>query len=155
MVSNFCILQVGVIPKHFIPPMAVNAFLGTVLWTTYGETFDFIEPRLNGHTIVASALSGMIAGAAQAVCAAPAENVRLVLEGGTRYRTWSHAWQEVFRFTPTSTSFSIPKERKLEEIRQLRAWMHEVGGMAGNGWQGWGWGCAKDMCGGYGGLNSR
>ncbi|TFK76588.1 hypothetical protein BDN72DRAFT_852853 [Pluteus cervinus] len=136
----------GVIPKHFIPPIAVNAFLGTVLWTSYAEAYSLLEPRMGQHSIFAPAASGMVAGATQALLAAPAENVRLVLEGGSGYRTWSHAWQEVFRFTPASSA-SLSKEKKMEEIRRLRAWMHEVGEMAGHGWQGWGWGCAKDMCG--------
>lgn len=132
-----------VIPKHFIPPMAVNALLGTALWSTYGEAYNFLEPHLGHSPIASAAVSGMAAGAAQAILAAPAENVRLIMEGGSGGRSWSHAWQEVFR----GTSSALPKKGSLEEIRQVRAWMREVGGMAGQGWQGWGWGCAKDMCG--------
>jgi hypothetical protein len=39
------------------------------------------------------------------------------------------------------------KEQRREEIRRVRRWMNEVGGMAGRGWDGWGWGVFKDMCG--------
>ncbi|KAG7453011.1 uncharacterized protein BT62DRAFT_977494 [Guyanagaster necrorhizus] len=130
-----------VIPKHFIPPMMVNAVLGTVLWTTYGEASATLEPYLGSHPIVNAALSGAIAGGAQAVVAAPAENVRLLLEGGSVYHSWSHAWKEVFRGTHL-----IPSASR-EEIREVRSWMRDVGDMAGRGWDGWGWGCAKDMCG--------
>ena len=126
--------------------MAVNAFLGTVLWTAYGETYEIIEPHLGQHAILASTLSGMVAGAAQALLAAPAENVRLAIEGGTSHKTWSHAWQEVFRTAPSHSGLLL-RERNLEDIRQIRTWMREVGEMAGHGWEGWGWGCAKDMCG--------
>jgi len=80
----------------------------------------------------------------QAVIAAPAENVRLVLEGGSGHG-WSHAWQEVFRGT-TSIPLNSPQQT-LREARQVRAWMREVGDMAGRGWQGWGWGVAKDTMG--------
>ncbi|PBK83727.1 hypothetical protein ARMGADRAFT_667164 [Armillaria gallica] len=134
-----------VIPKHFIPPMMVNAVLGTVLWTTYAEASATLEPYLGPHPIMYSALSGAIAGGAQAVVAAPAENVRLLLEGGTVYHSWSHAWKEVFRGTQSNPSAS--RVQNIEEIREVRSWMREVGDMAGRGWDGWGWGCAKDMCG--------
>ncbi|KAF8919345.1 hypothetical protein CPB85DRAFT_1278680 [Mucidula mucida] len=119
-----------VIPKHFIPPMAVNAVLGTVLWTTYGEASTALDPYIGHHPTATAALSGAFAGGAQALVAAPAENARLLLEGGTVYHSWSHAWKET-----------------MEEARQVRSWMKDVGDMAGRGWDGWGWGLAKDMCG--------
>ncbi|KII88668.1 hypothetical protein PLICRDRAFT_633084 [Plicaturopsis crispa FD-325 SS-3] len=128
-----------IIAKHFIPPIMINAALGTILWTTYSETSAALGD--DSHLGVA-ALSGAAAGGAQAVFAAPAENVRLVLEGG-RGRGWSHAWKEVFRGTEPPAR---PREN-LRELRQVRHWMHEVGEMAGRGWDGWGWGCAKDVCG--------
>lgn len=74
--------------------------------------------------------------------AAPAENVRLVLEGGTSGQSWSHAWKEVFRGTASAS-----RHDTIEDVRQVRNWMKEVGEMAGRGWDGWGWGCAKDICG--------
>ncbi|KAK0210239.1 hypothetical protein DFS33DRAFT_1291634 [Desarmillaria ectypa] len=134
-----------VIPKHFIPPMIVNAVLGTVLWTTYAEASATVETYLGPHPIMNAALSGTIAGGAQAIVAAPAENVRLLLEGGTVYHSWSHAWKEVFRGTQSIPSAS--RKQNMEELREVRSWMREVGDMAGRGWDGWGWGCAKDMCG--------
>jgi hypothetical protein len=133
-----------VIPKHFFPPMLVNALLGTVLWTTYAKSSVILTPHLGAHPIVMAALSGAIAGAMQAGVAAPAENVRLVLEGGSGGHSWSHAWKEVFR---TATPMYISKQQNMEDIRQVRGWMREVGEMAGRGWEGWGWGCAKDVCG--------
>ncbi|RDB20947.1 Cysteine and histidine-rich domain-containing protein [Hypsizygus marmoreus] len=133
-----------VIPKHFIPPMLVNAMLGTILWTTYAEAFDIIEPNLRNHPTLCAGLAGGVAGGAQALAAAPAENVRILLEGGSGGSSWSKAWQEVFRGT---RSASVSKQKDLEEIRRLRGWMREVGDMAGRGWDGWGWGLGKDICG--------
>lgn len=104
-----------------------------------------MEPRTGRHPIFTAALSGAIAGGAQALVAAPAENVRLSLEGGTVYHSWSHAWKEVFRGTASRQSDS-PQQNK-EDIRQVRRWMKDVGDMAGRGWDGWGWGCSKDICG--------
>ncbi|KDQ60663.1 hypothetical protein JAAARDRAFT_125449 [Jaapia argillacea MUCL 33604] len=134
-----------VIPKHFIPPMMVNAFLGTVLWTTYSECSQLLEARMNLHPLGVTALSGAVAGGVQAIAAAPAENVRLVIEGGTPRSCWSHAWKEVFRGTEGSTASS--RQRQIHEAREVRQWMKEVGEMAGRGWNGWGFGCAKDICG--------
>jgi hypothetical protein len=91
-----------------------------------------------------TAISGAVAGGMQAIAAAPAENVRLVLEGGSGH-AWSHAWKEVFQGT-----VSIPhssRQQNLQDIRQIRKWMKDVGDMAGRGWDGWGWGVAKDTCG--------
>ncbi|KAG0705346.1 hypothetical protein DFH29DRAFT_981016 [Suillus ampliporus] len=133
-----------VIPKHFVPPMVVNAMLGTVLWTTYTETSNYLEARLGTHPTFVAALSGAAAGGTQALVAAPVENARLIVEGGTS-RGWSHAWQEVFRGTEPPRSAS--RTDNIKEIRQVRHWMKEVSGMAGRGWDGWGWGCAKDVCG--------
>jgi hypothetical protein len=118
--------------------------LGTVLWTTYTQTSSFLETRVGSSPTTVAALAGAIAGGMQACVAAPAENVRLVLEGGAS-QGWSHAWKEVFRDAmppPHAT-----KEQKVREIRQVRSWMKDVKGMAGRGWDGWGWGCAKDICG--------
>ncbi|EPQ58382.1 hypothetical protein GLOTRDRAFT_37305 [Gloeophyllum trabeum ATCC 11539] len=134
-----------VIPKHFIPPMVVNAILGTVLWASYAEASLLLESRLQGHPLISTALSGGIAGGMQAVVAAPVENVRLVLEGGSSAGSWGHAWKEVFRGTHSQTS-QISK-KKIQDARMYRHWMREVKGMAGRGWDGWGWGCAKDICG--------
>ena len=133
-----------VFPKHFIPPMLVNLTLGSVLWTTYAETSDILTPHVSSSLGVA-AFSGAAAGGMQALFAAPAENVRFLLEGGSPVN-WSHAWKEVFkgsrtRDTPTSL------QAELHEARQVRQWMKEVGEMAGRGWNGWGWGFGKDVCG--------
>ncbi|KIJ69582.1 hypothetical protein HYDPIDRAFT_36617 [Hydnomerulius pinastri MD-312] len=133
-----------VIPKHFVPPMLANAVLGTVLWTTYTESASILEPHIGHYPTCMAALSGAAAGGMQALVAAPVENARLVIEGGTG-RGWSHAWKEVFRGTYPADSAS--KADQIRDIRQVRLWMKDVGEMAGRGWMGWGWGCGKDVCG--------
>lgn len=140
-------LQLMVIPKHFLPPMLVNALLGTVLWTTYAESSKLIEPYLGPYPTMVAGLSGGIAGGFQAIVAAPAENVRLLLEGGSGYHSWSHAWKVVFKGTELQEPAS--RERKMKDARQVRRWMKDVGDMAGRGWNGWGWGLAKDITGMY------
>jgi len=131
-----------VFPKHFVPPILVNALLGTVLWTTYAEASSALANHT--HPITCAFLAGGLAGGVQAVVAAPADNIRHAIEGGTG--GWSHAWKEVFRDTDAVT----PPKSKAEAVvqaRRVRDWMQEVGGMAGRGWSGWGWTLAKDVCG--------
>ncbi|KAF9453269.1 hypothetical protein P691DRAFT_793069 [Macrolepiota fuliginosa MF-IS2] len=134
----------GVFRKHFLPPMIVNAMLGTVLWTTYAETYSVVEPTMQNHPIVGAAVSGGIAGGVQALVAAPAENVRLAIEGGRAGHSWTQAWRSMMRNSPRALQES--RGTQLQEVRELRKWMAEVGEMAGRGWSGWGWGCAKDIC---------
>lgn len=133
-----------VIPKHFVPPMLANAALGTVLWTTYTECSSYLQSHLGIHSMFTVALSGAAAGGMQALVAAPVENVRLVIEGGTG-NGWSHAWKDVFRGTQPIRTTS--KSDQIRDIRQVRLWMKDVGEMAGRGWAGWGWGFGKDVCG--------
>ena len=121
----------------------VNAVLGTVLWSAYSGTSSALEPYLASSPISLATVSGAVAGGAQALISAPAENVRLVLEGGKGH-DWSHAWKEVFRATTPS---SVSKQQNMQEIRQVRDWVKDVGYMAGRGWNGWGWGFAKDCSG--------
>jgi hypothetical protein len=91
-------------------------------------------------------LAGGAAGAMQAIAAAPVENVRLIIEGGRSKVGWSHAWKEVFLRSEhaTSTASAPAKARKAREVRD---WTRELRQMAGRGWEGWGWGVAKDTCG--------
>ncbi|KAH9063406.1 hypothetical protein EDB87DRAFT_1673476 [Lactarius vividus] len=135
-----------VIPRHFVPPLLVNAALGTVLWTAYSEASSLLDggDNLEAHPIATAAISGAIAGGAQAIVAAPAENARLAIEGGTTGGGWSHAWKEVLRGTVQNQS---TEKKTLREMRQVRGWMMEVRDMAGRGWNGWGWGLAKDVFG--------
>lgn len=133
-----------VMPKHFVPPMLANAVLGTVLWTTYTECSSYLESCLGAHSIFTVALSGAAAGSMQALVAAPVENMRFVIEGGTG-KGWSHAWKEVFRGTQPIHVAS--RSDQIRDIRQVRLWMKDVSEMAGRGWAGWGWGCGKDVCG--------
>ena len=140
--------QILVIGKHFLPPLIVNASLGTVLWATYSETSSVLSSReiLEAHPTVIAAISGALAGGAQAIVAAPAENVRLAIERGTG-RGWSHAWKEVLRGTASNQPIG---STGLRELREFRSWMLDVRDMAGRGWNGWGWGLAKDVCGEHG-----
>ena len=143
-VSPLNLSQLKLIAKHFIPPIAVNALLGTVLWASYAEACSTFEPYLGDHPTLHAAASGAVAGGAQAIIGAPAENVRLVIEGGTG-SGWSHAWKEVFRGTEPARQTSRAEE--LKEARQVRDWMRDVRDMAGRGWDGWGFGFIKDVCG--------
>lgn len=123
----------------------MNASLGTVLWAAYSESSSALSnyDSLGARPITIAAISGAVAGGAQAVVAAPAENVRLAIERGTG-RDWSHAWKEVLRGTaPIQSTGSAG----LRELRQVRTWVVDVRDMAGRGWNGWGWGLAKDVCG--------
>lgn len=136
---------VWVVPKHFLPPMVLNAALGTVLWTSYGEAYSVLTPSTGHNSVTTAALAGACAGGCQALLAAPAENVRLVLEGGSGgHATWACVWKEVFqsRIQPSNST----TRQQIQEIRELRTWLKDVGEMAGRGWDGWRWGCAKDMC---------
>ncbi|KAJ7273192.1 hypothetical protein C8J57DRAFT_1317099 [Mycena rebaudengoi] len=134
-----------VLTRHFFPPMVVNAVLGTVLWASYAEASSALHPHIGSHPTLAAALSGAVAGAAQAIVSAPAENVRILIEGGTSGHSWSHAWKEVFRGTPSTASAS--RHDTIEEIRQVRSWMKEVGEMGGRAWSGFGWTLGKDVTG--------
>jgi len=125
--------------------MCVNATLGFVLWESYGIASSGLEPYLSSRSLANAAMSGSIAGACQAVVAAPAENARLLLEGGFGGHSWSSAWKEVFR--EKSPSPVTVAKIQIHEIRELRTWFQEIGHMAGRGWEGWGWGCAKDAAG--------
>jgi len=138
-------LQVLAVSKHFVPPLLVNASLGTVLWTAYSESSSALGScdSLEARPIMIAAISGAVAGGAQAMMAAPAENVRLAIERGTE-GGWSHAWKEVLRGTATNQPTG---SASLRELRQVRSWMMDVRNMAGRGWNGWGWGVAKDVCG--------
>ena len=146
------------LPRHFVPPLVVNTLLGTVLWSSYSYSSTYLESVLPTHPIVVAATSGALAGATQALAAAPAENVRLVLEGAegagpvktllghtpTSHASagWTNAWKEVFRGRDP-----IVHAQSREEVRAVTQWMKEVRGMAGRGWDGWGWGIGKDSAG--------
>jgi len=137
----------GVLPKHFIPPLAINALLGTILWSSYSLTASALEDRLV-HPFANAAISGAVAGGVQALAAAPAENVRLLIEGGSSYSRWSSAWKDVFLGSCRNKDLSLESRQKLlEQARDVRRWMKEVGEVAGRGWHGWGWGFGKDVCG--------
>ncbi|KAF8184880.1 hypothetical protein K438DRAFT_1907723 [Mycena galopus ATCC 62051] len=126
----------AVIGKHFVPPMVVNALLGTILWASYAEASNVLQPHIGSHPTAMAAVAGAFAGGTQALVSAPAENVRLLVEGGTSHNSWSHAWREVFRGSPPPPSSS--RHDAVQEIRQVRIWMREVGDMAGRGWHGLG-----------------
>jgi len=141
-----------VIAKHFVPPIIMNTALGTVLWAAYSETSSALGSYdgLETQPITIAALSGAVAGGTQAIVAAPAENLRLALERSTTGGDWSHAWKEVLRGAARNGSTSA---ESLRELRQVRGWMMDVRDMAGRGWNGWGWGLAKDVCGELGPIS--
>jgi len=143
----------------------VNTLLGTVLWSTYAYSSTYLESVIPTHPIIIAATSGALAGATQALAAAPAENVRLVLEGvegagpvktllghahahapnssqAASSAGWTSAWKEVFRGRDP-----IVHAHSREELRAVSQWVKEVRGMAGRGWDGWGWGVGKDSAG--------
>jgi len=156
---NF-LYQLLVIPKHFIPPIMINTALGmslscgrflprshyilcagSCLWFAYAETHKKLEAHLrHRHTTLVAAISGGIAGGVQAIIAAPAENVRILLEGGTLHNGWRNIWRDVFRGTESDRMTT-------REAREAQAWLHEVRGMVGRGWEGWRLGVAKDIVG--------
>ncbi|GJJ14679.1 hypothetical protein Clacol_008945 [Clathrus columnatus] len=113
--------------------------------TTLEKTAGLKAALASTATSVA-ALSGSCAGSIQALAAAPAENVRILLEGGQSRSSWSVAWREVFAGTESLTSKSPKPAKHREEVRRVQAWVKEVRGMAGRGWQGLGFGIAKDSC---------
>lgn len=123
--------------------MVVNALLGTVLWETYAKTSRFLEPHLENRTLN-TAISGGVAGASQAIVAAPVENVRILLTSGFKGHSWTCAWKEVFRETTTVRN---PSARRLRDARQIHDWLRDVSQMAGRGWNGWGYTFCKDGCG--------
>ncbi|KAH6918719.1 hypothetical protein BKA70DRAFT_1136913 [Coprinopsis sp. MPI-PUGE-AT-0042] len=136
---------VWVVPKHFLPPLVTNAALGTILWSSYGFAHDSLGGSMPGtNSIGVAALAGGFAGGCQALAAAPAENVRLLLEGGSAGHSWGSVWKEVFRSRVPPPSTTVQQE--IHEIRELRNWLKDVREMAGRGWDGWRWGCAKDVC---------
>ncbi|CAE6524938.1 unnamed protein product [Rhizoctonia solani] len=139
-----------VIPRHFIPPLLVNTCLGTILFTTYTHVYDAAHREdFCQSSTAASAIAGATAGAVQSIAGAPAENVRLYLEGDvtgkqTSAQGWRQAWKEVF---VDSSQAEAAKDRKTlrREARATRQWMREVAGMSmSRGWEGWRWNCAKD-----------
>ena len=134
--------QIWIIPKHFIPPMLVNAMLGTILWTSYAEANRRLEGLLGHHALANAVLSGGIAGACQAIAGAPAENVRMILEHGFGGESWFCVWKEVFKKRAVHPRSQGISERH-RNIRYLRSWLKEVGEMAGRGWNGWAWGCGS------------
>lgn len=139
---QYVISQFYAITQHFLPPLMINTVLGTILWTNYSLASSALSRRID-EPIVVSALAGAFAGGTQAIAAAPAENVRILLEGGAEHAKWSTAWKEVFR---AESPLVTPNETR-SEARKVRQWMSEVRGMAGRGWDGWRWTLAKDSCG--------
>ncbi|CAE6475177.1 unnamed protein product [Rhizoctonia solani] len=142
-----------VIPRHFIPPLLVNTCLGTILFTTYTYAYDMAhQESFCPNSTAASAIAGAAAGAVQSIVGAPAENVRLYLEGDmtgkqTSVQGWRQAWKEVFLDADRSEG---GKDRKTlrREARATREWMREVADMSmTRGWEGWRWSCAKDTLG--------
>ena len=113
---------------------------------TYAEASLRLETQLSSHPTVVAGLSGALAGGAQALIAAPAENLRLSLEGGNYQASWSKAWREVFWGNGAHTAAS-GQPLKVRDARHLMTWMQEIGAMAGRGWHGWRLGIVKEVVG--------
>ncbi|CAE6479186.1 unnamed protein product [Rhizoctonia solani] len=142
-----------VIPRHFIPPLLVNTCLGTILFTTYTHTYDAVHREsFCSNSTAASAIAGATAGAVQSIIGAPAENVRLYLEGDmtgkqTSVQGWRQAWKDVF-VDSSRLEETRNREALRREARATREWMREVAEMSmSRGWEGWRWSCAKDTLG--------
>jgi hypothetical protein len=127
-----------------------------VLWATYSEVSISLESSLIGyHSTAIASISGGVAGAMQAVAAAPVENVRLIVEGGSARSGWANAWKEVFVRSQSldasvanmEKSIGRSKAEDIKKAREVRDWVRDIRGMAGRGWEGLGWGVMKDACG--------
>ncbi|KAF8317443.1 hypothetical protein DL93DRAFT_571776 [Clavulina sp. PMI_390] len=147
----------SVLPRHFVPPLIINTALGTLLFTSYtviGSELTSSYPQTSSTLI--AAVSGAGAGAIQALAGAPAENVRILMERGsfnhdTSVSGWRHAWREVF-VDPANLADARaykPVRMRLSDMREAKLVANELREMAGRGWNGWGWGLAKDVF-GYG-----
>src|ERR1700754_3898629 len=101
---------------------------GSCLWFVYAETHKHLKVHLqHHHPTTIAAISGGVAGGVQAMLAAPAENVRTILEGGTTHGEWRNIWREVFKGAETDGI-------KTKEAREAQAWLHEFQGMVRRGW---------------------
>ncbi|KDN50603.1 hypothetical protein RSAG8_01101, partial [Rhizoctonia solani AG-8 WAC10335] len=132
-----------IIPRHFIPPLLVNTCLGAILFTTYTHVYDVVHREsFCPNSTAASAIAGATGGAVQSIVGAPAENVRLYLEGGmtgkqTSVQGWRQAWKEVFVDSSRSEG-TRDREALRREARATREWMREVADMSmTRGWEGW------------------
>ncbi|GAA6058334.1 hypothetical protein JCM3770_001974 [Rhodotorula araucariae] len=82
------------IPKHILPPLAINATIGLTLFTSYTTS----EALLSAHFFSPAAkfllipfISGSLAGAAQSLLSAPLDNARLLLLRRQRFLRLTHA----------------------------------------------------------------
>ncbi|CAE6495417.1 unnamed protein product, partial [Rhizoctonia solani] len=130
-----------------------NTCLGAILFTTYTHVYDVVHREsFCPNSTAASAIAGATGGAVQSIVGAPAENVRLYLEGGmtgkqTSVQGWRQAWKEVFVDSSRSEG-TRDREALRREARATREWMREVADMSmTRGWEGWRWSCAKDTLG--------
>lgn len=129
----------------------MNTCLGTILFTTYTHVYDVAhQESCCPNSTAASALAGATAGAVQSIAGAPAENVRLYLEGDmtgkqTSVQGWRQAWKEVFVDSGRSQEVSDRKALR-REARATREWMREVADMSvTRGWEGWRKWCRSDF----------
>lgn len=118
-------LQIGVVPRHFFPPLIINTVLGTLLFTSYTTINSSISKhnpdasttrkfalafppaslslrhhssdRDDGVASVVAGISGASAGAIQAIAGAPAENVRVLMESGAIHSTSVSGWRYAWR----------------------------------------------------------
>ncbi|KAG2178471.1 hypothetical protein INT44_001623 [Umbelopsis vinacea] len=76
------------IPRHIMPPLIANTFIGTVLYTTYIGTLPLFHPASNFQLhrtfppppFSAVFMAGALAGAAQCVVATPLDSLKVRFE---------------------------------------------------------------------------
>ncbi|KPV73997.1 uncharacterized protein RHOBADRAFT_54573 [Rhodotorula graminis WP1] len=82
------------IPKHILPPLAINASIGLTLFTSYTSSEAYLSAHLFSplaKLVVVPFISGSAAGAAQSLLSAPLDNARLLLVRRQRYLRLAHA----------------------------------------------------------------
>lgn len=82
------------IPKHVLPPLAINASIGLTLFTSYTTSEALLSAHLFSplaKLVAIPFLSGALAGAAQSLLSAPLDNARLLLVRRQRYLRLAHA----------------------------------------------------------------
>ncbi|GAA5836569.1 hypothetical protein JCM9279_000427 [Rhodotorula babjevae] len=82
------------IPRHILPPLAINASIGLTLFTSYTTSEALLSAHLFSplaKLVVVPFLSGSTAGAVQSLLSAPLDNARLLLVRRQRYLRLAHA----------------------------------------------------------------
>ena len=151
-------LQWRFLPNHVLPPLALNAAIGFLLFTVYttsSSLFSTLLPRTKtSETLLIPFLSGSLAGASQSLVSAPLDNARLLLLRRQRLlRTYGRSsihirrgpttpfinWWRLLRDAVFQGSSRVNAVSGVPEDRMIRAreW-------ARRGWSLWGLSVGKD-----------